>query len=53
MLEDVIAEYEFTNIINPGDIRDRITVSMSLIKKKSMVNRIVAYVKAFVEKYGN
>lgn len=53
MLEDVIAEYEFTNIIDPGNIRDRITVSMSLLKKRSMVNRIVAYVKAFIEKYGN
>lgn len=53
MVEDFIAEYEFTDVINPGDIRDRITISMPLLKKKALVNRIMAYMKAIVAKYSN
>lgn len=36
-----------------GDIRDRITISMPLLKKKALVNRIMAYMKSIVEKYSN
>ena len=53
MIEEFIAEYEFTSVINPGDIRDRITITMPLLKKKALVNRIMAYMKSIVEKYSN
>ena len=53
MIEEFIAEYEFTSVINPGDIRDRITITMPLLKKKALVNRIMAYMKLIVEKYSN
>ena len=53
MIEEFIAKYEFTNVINPGDIRDRITISMPLLEKKALVNRIMAYMKLIVEKYSN
>lgn len=53
MIEEFIAEYEFTSVINPGDIRDRITIAMPLLKKTALVKRITAYMKSIVEKYSN
>ena len=46
-----IAEYEFSEIIDEGEIRDSITKPMGLLKKKSLVKRIVEFIKKFVEKY--
>lgn len=53
ILQSEIAEYEFTGIINSGSIRDRITTPMPLLKKKSLVRRIVDFIKAHVEKFSN
>lgn len=53
ILQSEIAEYEFTGIINSGNIRDRITTPMPLLKKKSLVSRIVDFIKSHVEKFSN
>lgn len=53
ILQSEIAEYEFTGIINSGNIRDRITTPMPLLKKKALVSRIVDFIKAHVEKFSN
>lgn len=53
VLQDEIAEYEFTGIINQGSIRDRITTPMPLLKKRSLVGRIVDFIKSHVEKFSN
>lgn len=46
-----ISEYEFSEIIDEGEIRDSITKPMGLLKKKSLVKRIVEFIKDFTEKY--
>lgn len=51
MLSDVISEYEFSGVINAGDIRDKIKAPMSLLKKKSLVARIVDFIKNLAEKF--
>ena len=51
MLTDVISEYEFSGSLNAGDIRDRITEPMPLLKKKKLVNRIVDFIREHVEKF--
>ncbi|MCM1508864.1 MAG: type I restriction endonuclease subunit R [Ruminococcus flavefaciens] len=53
VLQQEIAEYEFTSVLNPGDIRDRIEKPMPLLKKRSLVNKIVDFIKSHVEKYSN
>ena len=53
MLKDEIAEYEFTGVLNQGDIRDRISKPMPLLKKRSLVSRIVDFIREHVEKYSN
>lgn len=53
ILQSEIAEYEFTGIINSGNIRDRITTPMPLLKKKSLVKRIADFIKEHVEKFSN
>ena len=53
MLKEEIAEYEFTGVLNQGDIRDRISKPMPLLKKRSLVNRIVDFIKTHVDKYSN
>lgn len=53
ILQSEIAEYEFTGIINSGNIRDRITTPMPLLKKKLLVRRIVDFIKTHVEKFSN
>lgn len=51
MLTDFISEYEFTGILNAGDIRDRIEKHMTLLKKRALTNRIVEFIKAHVLKF--
>ncbi len=51
MLSEVISEYEFSGVINAGDIRDKIKAPMSLLKKKSLVTRIVNFIKNLAEKF--
>ncbi len=53
VLQEEIAEYEFTGIINQGNIRDRITTPMPLLKKRALVSRIVDFIKMHVEKFSN
>ncbi len=53
MLKEEIAEYEFTSVLNQGDIRDRITQPMPLLKKRSLVQRIVDFIYSHVDKYSN
>lgn len=51
MLGEFISEYEFSGTMEAGDIRDRIEKPMPLLKKKSLVNRIVDFILSHVEKY--
>lgn len=51
MLADFISEYEFSGTMDVGHIRDRLTKPMPLLKKRSLVDRIVAFIKQHVEKY--
>jgi type I restriction enzyme R subunit len=53
MLNAEIAEYEFTGVLNPGQIRDKITTPMPLLKKKSLVGRIADFIKSHVDKFSN
>lgn len=51
ILSEYIAEYAFSGVINQGEIRDSIQTPMSLLKKKSLVNRIVDFIRSLVDKY--
>ena len=51
ILSEYIAEYAFSGVINQGEIRDNIQTPMSLLKKKSLVNRIVDFIRSLVDKY--
>lgn len=53
MLKSEIAEFEFTGVLNPGEIRDNITEPMPLLKKRSLVNRIVDFIYSHVDKYSS
>lgn len=53
MLREEVAEFEFTGVLNPGEIRDRITKPLPLLKKKSLVSRIVEFIRNHVDKYSN
>lgn len=53
MLNAEIAEYEFTGVLNPGQIRDKITTPMPLLKKKSLVSRIADFIRSHVDKFSN
>ncbi|MCQ2438630.1 MAG: type I restriction endonuclease subunit R [Oscillospiraceae bacterium] len=50
-LTGYISEYEFSDIIDEGEIRDSLEAPMGLLKKKSLVRKIVDFIKLFVEKY--
>ena len=45
------AEYEFSGTMDAGNIRDRIEKPMPLLKKRSLVNRIVEFIRQHTEKY--
>lgn len=51
MLTEVISEYEFSGVLNSGDIRNRIAKPMPLLQKKSLVSRIVDFIKNLSEKF--
>lgn len=51
LLTDYIAEYEFTGILNSGEIRDSIEKPMPLLKKKSLVKSIIEFIKNHVAKF--
>lgn len=51
MLTDFISEYEFSGTMDAGNIRDRLTKPMPLLKKRSLVNRIVEFIRKHTEKY--
>ena len=51
MLTDIISEYEFSGTMDAGSIRDRIEKPMPLLKKRSLVNRIVDFILQHTEKY--
>lgn len=53
MLKGEIAEFEFTGVLNPGEIRDNITEPMPLLKKRAHVNRIVDFIYSHVDKYSS
>ena len=53
LLKEEIAEFEFTGVLDPGKIRDRITAPMPLLKKKSLVGRITDFIQTHVDKYSN
>lgn len=51
MLTDFISEYEFSGTMDAGNIRDRIEKPMPLLKKRSLVNRIVDFIRQHTEKF--
>lgn len=51
LLTRYISEYEFSEIIDEGEIRDSITQPIGLLKKKSLVSKVVNFIKNFAEKY--
>lgn len=51
MLTEIISEYEFSGTLDVGNIRDRIEKPLPLLKKKSLVNRIVDFIRKHSEKY--
>ncbi len=51
MLTEIISEYEFSGTMDAGNIRDRIGKSMPLLKKRSLVSRIVDFIRRHSEKY--
>ena len=51
MLTDVISEYEFSGTLDAGNIRDRINEPMGLLKKRSLVSRIVDFILAHVSRF--
>ena len=51
MLTNRLSEYEFSGIIDEGEIRDSIKAPMGLLKKKALVRKIVEFIKFFTEKY--
>ena len=51
ILTDFISEYEFSGTMDAGNIRDRLTKPMPLLKKRSLVNRIVEFIRKHTEKY--
>lgn len=51
VLADIISEYEFSGVLDVGNIRDRIEKPMPLLKKRSLVNRIVDFIHTHCEKY--
>ena len=50
-LNNFIAEYEFSGILNEGRIRDSIEKPMPLLKKKSLTKRIAAFIVHLADKY--
>ena len=50
-LTKYISEYQFSYIIDEGEIRDSIEKPMGLLQKKSLVRRIVEFIKEFTAKY--
>ena len=53
MLNDFISEYSFSGVLNKGEVRDRIEKPLPLLKKKSLVTRIVEFIKSHVSKYSS
>lgn len=53
MLNEFISEYSFSGVLNQGEVRDRIEKPMPLLKKKSLVARIVEFIKSHVSKYSS
>ncbi len=51
LITDLIAEYEFTGLLDQGEVRDRIEKPLPLLQKKALVNRIVEFIKRHVERY--
>lgn len=51
MLTEIISEYEFSGTMDAGNIRDRIDKPLPLLKKRSLVNRIVDFIRKHTEKY--
>lgn len=46
-----VSEYEFTSIINKDEIRDGINKPLPLLKKISITNKIIEFIRRHVEKY--
>lgn len=51
ILSEFISEYSFSGVLNQGEVRDRIETPMPLLKKKSLVTRIVDFIRTHVSKY--
>ena len=51
MLGDFISEYAFSGVLNQGAVRDKIEKPLPLLKKKSLVSRIVDFIRTHVSKY--
>lgn len=53
MLNEFISEYSFSGVLNQGEVRDRIEKPMPLLKKRTLVTRIVEFIKSHVSKYSS
>ena len=53
MLNDFISEYSFSGVLNQGEVRDRIEKPLPLLKKRTLVNKIVDFIKTHVSKYSS
>lgn len=51
MLTDFISEYEFSGTMDAGNVRDRIEKPMPLLKKRTLVSKIVDFIRQHAEKF--
>ena len=51
LLTSLMSEYEFSGVLDEGEIRDSITAPIGLLKKKALVKKIVDFIVTFTEKY--
>lgn len=51
MITDLIAEYEFSDVINSGEVREKIDKPLPLLKKKALVAKIIDFIKQHVLKF--
>jgi len=50
-IKNQVSEYEFTSIINKDEIRDGINKPLPLLKKISITNKIIEFIRRHVERF--
>ncbi len=51
ILGEFISEYSFSGVLKQGEVRDRIVKPLPLLKKRSLVFKIVNFIETHVNKY--